>query len=30
MFLTAWTIYGQAFGNLLSEPADADPHDANV
>jgi len=30
MFLTAWTIYGQTFGNLLSEPADADPHDANV
>lgn len=29
MFLTAWTIYGQAFGNLLSEPTEADPHDAN-
>ncbi len=23
MFLTAWTIYGQAFGNLLSESTDA-------
>lgn len=27
MFLTAWTIYGQAFGNLLSEPADMDSSD---